>query len=76
MTPDEVEQYWYFTFGYGHSPGINYYAKFYGTRGSSRERMVGAYGDKWSFQYKDAESAGVDRFNLKEVTVIGLKEKV
>jgi hypothetical protein len=64
----EEAQDWYFTFGYGHNPGIGYYAVYHGTFSEAREQMVRDYNDKWSFQYPSAEAAGVDRFNLKQVS--------
>jgi len=63
---EEVKQDWYFTFGYGHDPGIGYYAVFHGTYGSAREEMIQRWGKKWAFQYGSAEKAGVKRFKLKE----------
>lgn len=66
MTEQEQEQWWYFTFGHGHMPGIGYYTKFYGTYASAREQMNAKY-EKWAFQYESAEEAGVNRFNLIEV---------
>lgn len=64
---EEKEQYWYFTFGHGHTPRIGYYTKIWGTHASAREEMVIKYKDKWAMQYPSATEAGVERFNLKEV---------
>lgn len=56
-------QLWYFTFGFnqGHD---NCYTTFYGDFDSARDQMIEYFGQKWGFQYKSAEDAGVDRFNL------------
>ena len=63
---------YYFTFGYGHNPGIGYYTIIEAEdEGIARELMTELYpGDpnpkcgRWAFCYPSAEAAGVDRFNL------------
>lgn len=62
------EQWYWFTFGYGQEYGPWGYAKFFGTYSSARQQMHDHFGDKWSFQYGSAEDAGVEQYNLKEVT--------
>ena len=59
------EKDWYFTFGYGHDPGIGFYAVFHGTEAEAREKMFEAYGRRWAFQYGSAEEAGVVKYNLR-----------
>lgn len=72
----EKEQWWWFTFGFGHVPyNQNYYVKFYGTFVTARDQMVSVFGNKWAFQYPSAEKAGVDRFHLKEVQLEGSNGK-
>lgn len=58
---------WFFTFGYGQLHGPKGYVKIYGTGASARTEMIRRHGDKWSFQYTSAESAGVKEYNLMEV---------
>jgi hypothetical protein len=60
------ERDWYFTFGCGQAYAGHYH-KIYGTFEFAREKMFHRFGAKWSMQYKSAEDAGVERFNLKEV---------
>ncbi len=60
------ERDWFFTFGFGQAHP-NCYVKIYGTIESSREEMFRRYGKAWCMQYPDAEKAGVERWNLKEV---------
>lgn len=36
---------------------------------AARNVMFKARGAKWAFSYPSAEAAGVDRFNLREVTI-------
>ena len=62
----EVPQDWYFTWGFGYEYPNCYYI-IHGTFGSARERMFEVFGPKWAFQYRSADEAGVDRFNLKEI---------
>jgi hypothetical protein len=59
---------YYFTFGYGQTPGIGYYHIIEAeNEGVARERMHERFGPKWAFCYYSAEAAGVERFNLKLV---------
>jgi hypothetical protein len=62
----EEKRHWYFTFGGCHFHH-NGYVKIYGTYGDAREQMVEWFGTHWAFQYKSAEEAGVDEFNLRQV---------
>jgi len=64
--PNSKEQYWYFTFGSAHAHP-NGYIKIYGTFDASRMKMVERFGEKWAFQYRSSDDAGVKRFNLYEV---------
>ena len=57
---------WWFTFGYGHEPGIGYYTTREGTFNEAREKMNADY-PRWAFQYASAEEAGVEKYNLKYV---------
>ena len=67
-TTQEPEQDWYFTFGFGHTPNQNGYIVLRGTCKSTYDEMHRRYGDKWAFQYRSAEDAGVDRFGLRQIT--------
>lgn len=60
----EIKDY-YFTFTQG-SELKNHYIVFHGTFSSTRDRMVAIFGSSWAFQYSSRESAGVDRYNLKQ----------
>lgn len=62
---EQDRRWWYFTFGYGHCPGIGYYTKYYGTMGETIQAMVKDFGKCWAFQYDSAEKAGVGQYNLK-----------
>lgn len=53
-SPQEPEQWWIFTFGYGQEHA-GYYVKVYGTFGGARDKMFEKYGDKWAFQYSAVE---------------------
>ena len=59
---------YYFTFGYGHSPGPDYYVKITAlSMMEARTEMFRRYGSEWAFCYKSAEEAGVSRHGLKEL---------
>lgn len=63
-----------FTFGSNHFDKdgnclANNYLSLYGTYESTREEIVDARGDKWSFQYGEPDLAGITQFNLKPVTI-------
>lgn len=59
-----------YTFGHG-QPNFPGYVVVYGSHGAHcREQMIAAYGQAWSFEYTDEESAGVDRFRLPLIRVI------
>lgn len=57
---------YYFTFGYGHDPGIGYYNIVYAeNENEARDKMVKRLGtNKWAFVYMSAHDAGVERFSL------------
>lgn len=58
----------YFTWGYGQSPGIGYYHIIEAEdKKTARERMNEKFGREWAFCYESAEAAGVEEFNLKLV---------
>jgi hypothetical protein len=65
-TPVEAMQDWFFTFGCG-QPHEGYYCVIYGTFGGAREEMFRRHGGKWSMQYRSAEDAGVEEWNLREL---------
>ena len=46
----ELEQDWFFSFGYGHAYPQKY-VRIHGTHNAAREEMFRRYGAKWSFQY-------------------------
>jgi hypothetical protein len=59
-----------FTFGYGQNPGIGYFVVIKAdNEGEARTKMKKAYGDRWSFCYSSRDKAGVDKYNLKEITL-------
>lgn len=66
---------WFFTFGTNHGEtkyGLNRgrtYVKIHGTFREARDAMFSVYYNKWAFQYSSAEEAGVERFNLYEITL-------
>jgi hypothetical protein len=61
-----MQNFWYFTFGSGHKHP-NGYVKIHGTFDEARQEMCNRFGEKWAFQYRTAEDAGVDAYNLYEV---------
>lgn len=54
MTKAEKQNNWYFTFGNG-QPYYGYFIKLYGTFNEARQKMVNAFGLKWSMQYSEKE---------------------
>lgn len=64
---NDLEQFWYFTFGCNHEPNVNSYVKIYGTHSSARNLMFERFGTKWSMQYGSTEAAGVDKYELEEI---------
>lgn len=50
----EVEQDWYFTFGFLH-PYSKHFVRFHGTFESAREQMIKKFGTQWAFQYSESE---------------------
>lgn len=61
-----------FTFGYGHSiNGIPLKKAFYRIplpSAEARERMFAMFGTAWGFEYETEEEAGVDTYELTELT--------
>jgi hypothetical protein len=57
---------WYFTFPQEHKYK-NGYVRIVGTYSSARKEMFRRFGSNWAMQYSSAETAGVKRFNLKEI---------
>lgn len=68
MSNEDLEQFWYFTFGYNHQYSNNY-VKIHGDYISARNLMFERFGTKWSMQYESAEDAGIDEYGLTELTV-------
>lgn len=72
MSNNESESY-VFTFGFGQTHPFtgeslaDCYVTVSGDRETSRERMLTRFGRNWAFQYKNAQEAGADRFNLREI---------
>lgn len=58
---------YFFTFGSGQVPGINWYAIVHAnTENEARAKMLARLGsNRWAFVYPSAEAAGVYRYNLK-----------
>ena len=63
----ESPQEWIFTFGCG-QPNDKRFVRITGTYVSAREEMFRRYGRKWSMQYSSEEKAGVQRFDLRELS--------
>lgn len=63
----EVKDY-YFTFAQD-SELKNHYIIFHDTYSAARDRMIALFGRSWAFQYFSRESAGVDRYNLKQIVI-------
>ena len=65
----------YFTFGSGHrckkhhSLGENYVVIEAPDENQARDLMFEKRRNKWSFVYRSAEEAGVDRWKLKELSL-------
>lgn len=71
--PEESKTYT-FTFGFGHTDkdGVslgNRYAQATGTYSEARQAIVDRRGDKWAFQYDEADLAGVQQFNLQPISL-------
>lgn len=79
MTADEIRD-WIFTFGFGHElagePLRNRFVRIRGTFAEARVEMVRRFGQKWAFQYANEEEAGVERFNLREISLVGIADAV
>lgn len=73
MTEDAAYE-WIFTFGYGHvhpvtkEPLHNRFVRIHGTESGARHQIVRRFGVKWAFQYPSEADAGVERYELKELT--------
>ena len=66
----EVEQDWFFSFGYDHAHS-NKFVRIYGTHNSARGEMFRRYGQKWSFQYSGTAK---QEQKLNQYSIIELKE--
>ncbi|MEU4399738.1 hypothetical protein [Micromonospora orduensis] len=70
MTDNDItlaaEQDWYFTFGSGQEHDGKYVV-IHGTYDSARDEMLEHFGNRWSFQYPSADSAGVAEFSMVEL---------
>jgi len=64
----ECDNHWYFTFGCGQEHAGKYVVLF-GTCQSTRDEMWKLFGEKWAFQYKTAEEAGVEKWSYKKLEV-------
>jgi len=58
-----------FTFGCGQELENCFCAIKAETSNAARKIMFARFGNKWSMQYDSRERAGVDRFNLEEITL-------
>lgn len=65
---NECNNHWYFTFGCGQK-NAGKYVVLYGTCQSTRDKMFELFGDKWAFQYKTAEAAGVEKWKYVRLHV-------
>lgn len=52
--PEEKEQWWVFTFGYGQEHA-GQCVKIRGTFDGARSKMINKYGTKWAFQYSQEQ---------------------
>ena len=77
--PDELRD-WIFTFGFGHElagePLRNRFVRIWGSHAEARAKMVRRFGQKWAFQYASEDEAGVDRYNLREISLDGIAQAV
>jgi hypothetical protein len=79
----EQPQDWFFTFGWDHHHPISgqplrkSFVRIHGTCDSTREEMLAAFGNRWSFQYSPAEKPlKIDRYDLVEVPMPGQEPAV
>lgn len=69
-SPSPAQESWVFTFGFGHTHPVtgdslaNCYIKVRGDINETRQAMERAFGNKWAFQYRDEEAAGVEKYKL------------
>lgn len=76
-TPDEITepvQDWYFTFGQNHKDIyskslLNSYVVIKDTFTNARWKVFNLRATSWSNQYASAEEAGVERYNLTQVSL-------
>jgi hypothetical protein len=75
LRAEESPQDWFFTFGADHTHpdtgqrlGRNFVV-IHGTCDSTRDRMMAAFGNRWSHQYPSAEKAGVEKYGLDWVSM-------
>lgn len=71
---EEKEQNWYFTFSVNDECYSKNYAKFWGTKDTSRKKMVSLFGDKWSFQYGSLEEFNPEQWGLTELDITDNKK--
>lgn len=58
----------YFTFGHGQPNFGCYHVIKAENENKAREIMFRRFGKKWSMMYKSAEDAGVEEYNLKQIS--------
>jgi hypothetical protein len=61
------EESYIFTFG-SNTPNGNHFIELTGTYEEALQKMHRLYGARWAFQYDSREAAGVQQFDLKELT--------
>lgn len=67
---------YYFTFGCGQVHAGCYHAIEAEDSSAARDEMFEKFGDKWSMMYDSAEAAGVERFNLRRISMSKQQIKV
>lgn len=58
---------WFFTFGCGQAFPGGYVRINAQSSARAREKMLRLFSDRWSMQYDDEESAGVEKYGLRLV---------
>ena len=67
MTPEDVRQNWYFTFGCG-QPNAGKFHVIHGTHEGARLEMMYRFGKVWAMQYSEEEFKGqAEEYNLTEL---------
>jgi hypothetical protein len=73
---EPIVQDWIFTFGFAHTargvPARDLYVRINGTYRDARAVMNAYFGNSWCAQYGSEGEAGVQRFNLNELSLKGL----